>query len=210
MSASATLGLQLASTGAMLATKAFDHRKADKQADLKLDQQRRQANHDLMVSLSPHAVDLVAECVKASNSFLQFRQESLRTQLEHEAMQRQADIAHDDLTSRHTHAMNQLKQSGENFLQTVQVNQQALQDIKERLAALDSHTAALISAMTQPGSTTADRAFYAEALKDLHAQKTQLIEAHRNINNHSHSAYIHSCDTSRDTPRTYTDVGYSS
>lgn len=85
-----------------------------------------------------------------------------------------------------------------------------MQDIKERLTALDSHTAAPISAMTQPGSTTTDRAFYTEVLKDLHAQKTQLIKAHRNINNHSHSAYIHSCDTSRATPRTYTNVGHGS
>ena len=122
MSESATLGLQLASTGAMLAIRAFDNSKADKQADLKIHQQRRQANHDLIVSLSPHAVDLVAKCVKASNYFLHFRQESLLTQLEYKAMQRQADIVNDDITGRHTHAMNQLKQLGENFLQTVKVN----------------------------------------------------------------------------------------
>ncbi len=210
MSTSATLGLQLASTGAMLATKALDSRKADKQTDLKLAQQRQQANRDLVVSLSPHAVNLVTECVKASNSFLQFRQESLRSQLEYETIQQQADITRDHLTNHHAHAMNHLKQSGENFKQMVQINQQALQDIKDRLAALDSQTSALISAMTQPASTTADRVFYAETLKDLHSEKTQLIQAHRDINDHGHSAYIHSCDTNRDTPRTYTDVGYSS
>lgn len=209
MSATAALGLQVVSSGVVLATKAFDSRKKNQQAIVQMDQQRRQANHELVVGISPHAVSLAVECVKARSIILQSRQESMRIELERDTMTRQADIIQQDMTNRHTHAMNKLNQSGQMFQQAIEANQQAALDNKDNIAMLDSQIMMLISAMTQIGINTADIAFYLEALKELHVEKKQLIEAHRQINSQSHSAFIHSCDSGRDTPRTYTDISSS-
>ena len=217
MSASIALKAAEALTPVVL-SKAIEMKNANKQAaitldqqqrqsEIALDQQQRQAKNELMIGLAPHAVQLVAECAKASASLQEIQQKSEQIAFEREKMQSQAELEKQVAANRHAQEMGKLHQMGNNYKQAIQANQQGSSEVKDSLTQNDHLIAQVISAMLQPELDNEARGLFAQVFQRLHAQKTQLIEEHTLINSQSHSAFIHSCDAHFKGPRTFTDVG---
>lgn len=188
-------------------SKAVEMKNANKQAEITLDQQQRQAKNDLIIGVAPHVVQLANECVKARATLQQVQQESQRIELQRETMQRQAEIDKQAAADRHAQNMSKLNQMGENYKQAIQANQQASSEVKHSLDNKDHLIAQALSAMLQPELDNETKKLIAQELQRLHADETQLIEEHARINSQSHSAFIHSCDAHFESPRTFTDVG---
>ena len=190
-------------------SKAVEMKNANKQAEITLDQQQRQAKNDLIIGVAPHVVQLANECVKARTTMQQIHQKSEEVALEHEKMLRETELAKQVAADAHTQQMEKINQMGENYKQVMQANQQSLAMIEQRLTHLEQQETMLLSAMMQPEYGIEDKALFKQELQRLHADKAQLYEAQNQVNSQSHSAFIHSCDAHFEGPRTFTDVGSS-
>ncbi|WP_019672873.1 hypothetical protein [Psychrobacter lutiphocae] len=203
------VAVQAITTLAPIVSKTVDMRNANKQAAIELEKQKRQATHDLMVGVSPHAVQLVTECVKARITMQQIQQKSEEIALEYEKMLRETELAKQVAADAHTQQMEKINQMGENYKQVMQANQQSLAIIEQRFTHLEQLEAKLLTAMMQPEYGIEDKTLFTQELQRLHANKAQLYEAQNQLNSQNHSAFIHSCDANFEGPRTFTDVGSS-
>ena len=180
---SASIALQAVNTLApVVLSKAIEMKNADKQAaitldqqqrqsEIALDQQQRQAKNELMIGLAPHAVQLVAECAKASASLQEIQQKREQIAFEREKMQSQAELEKQAAADRHAQEMAKLHQMGDNYKQAIQANQQTSTKVNQRLADLDQLRAKTLSLMIQPDLDIETRGLIGQELQRLHAEK---------------------------------------